>query len=299
MDKKKPPPVPKFKTQEIEQEKMNSEVENFFAEIQTENVVQPAAPEQEVKKVKDLSHINDKLSSLMKKSTKVNLTTIVNKPQEYDPSKPNDYEELKKLKQQEQQIEQEKPQQMEIEPELDQGASVALKLMENLGYKFGTGLGKYGQGIVAPLIAKKTTSMHGVVEQSQVDFTDLLPQNIVIRRSFEQYKQQIFEYEQKTIKNYSVVLNVVTAAQVDQYLEDEVKEEMKKKVISILDLNQTKIYKLKYSCNLKSSDFRISRDEQTMQAFMNVDQRVFGDRIISCRFYNDQDFLNKYYDADL
>ena len=39
MDKKKPPPVPKFKTQEIEQEKMNSEVENFFAEIQTENVV--------------------------------------------------------------------------------------------------------------------------------------------------------------------------------------------------------------------------------------------------------------------
>ena len=34
----------------------------------------------------------------MKKSTKVNLTTIVNKPQEYDPSKPNDYEELKKLK---------------------------------------------------------------------------------------------------------------------------------------------------------------------------------------------------------
>ncbi|CAD8161024.1 unnamed protein product [Paramecium pentaurelia] len=323
--KKMPPPVPKFRSQPVENAQINAAMQNFFAEIQqeveptqivetapsqqsvttnqvqqsqTQQVQQQQQQPQQLPASKDLLHLNNKLSSILrvcKNSTK--LTPIVNKPQEYDPSRPNDYEELKRqMNQSETQNEQPQPQQIEEETEpsyneveLGSGEEKALKMMEKFGYKFGLGLGKYNQGIQNPIEVIKTSNSVGVIEVSSLDFTDLLPQNVVFRKTFEQHKQQP--------TNILVLLNAITAKDVDEYFKDEIKAELGKygyikkihvHVRSELEEDiQVRVF-IEYANN-----------EEAMAAFLAADQRVFGGRIMTCRFYSIENFNDGLYDAEL
>lgn len=169
---------------------------------------------------KDFSSINDKLRNLLSKAS-TKLTTVVNKPQEYDPSRPNEYEELKKQEQPPEPIEtEEKVEQWTPQSELSAGEEKALKMMEKFNYKFGMGLGKNNQGILTPYIVRKIDNTIGVIEQSQLDFTDLLPTNVVQKRTFEQHKQQP--------TSVLVLVNMITSAEIDSELEGEIREEMAK-----------------------------------------------------------------------
>ncbi len=50
------------------------------------------------------------------------------------------------------------------------------KMMEAMGWK-GKGLGKQEQGIINPLIAKKTDAVSGFIVESQITNTSIMPAN--------------------------------------------------------------------------------------------------------------------------
>jgi hypothetical protein len=47
------------------------------------------------------------------------------------------------------------------------------------------GLGKHGQGMTTPLIAKKTTSNTAVIMNSEMDMTAVLPPEVVAKKARE------------------------------------------------------------------------------------------------------------------
>ena len=48
-------------------------------------------------------------------------------------------------------------------------------MMQKFGYKVGEGLGKQGQGIKTPLIVKKVNDSSGIIEQSNISLSYLIP----------------------------------------------------------------------------------------------------------------------------
>lgn len=71
--------------------------------------------------------------------------------EEYDPSSPNDFMKIISVKK------------VEIKKEKQlTGEEKAWRMLEKMGWK-GKGLGKYEQGIVIPLIGKKTSKNHGLI----------------------------------------------------------------------------------------------------------------------------------------
>lgn len=58
---------------------------------------------------------------------------------------------------------------------------MALRMMQKFGYKVGEGLGKQGQGIKTPLIVKKVNDSSGIIEQSNISLTHLIPPDVRAR----------------------------------------------------------------------------------------------------------------------
>lgn len=68
-----------------------------------------------------------------------------------------------------------------------------LRMLEKQGWKMGegmvflifckvSGLGKHGQGMTTPLIAKKTASNTAIIVNSSVEMSAVLPQEIVAKK---------------------------------------------------------------------------------------------------------------------
>jgi len=72
---------------------------------------------------------------------------------EYDPARPNDYEEYVKERSKRPTKSDEISSKIEAKAELTVG--IGAKLLRKMGWKDGQGLGKEEQGIVTPLLAKK------------------------------------------------------------------------------------------------------------------------------------------------
>ncbi|KAL8453753.1 hypothetical protein Emed_000694 [Eimeria media] len=169
-------------------------------------------------------------------------------PQEYDPSKPNDYsaihrekvrqqqrEELEKLRQQElekQKLDEEakrnggagdsgesptspEPQAPVLPSYIDPNKKTfAARMMEKMGWKQGEGLGANKQGITAPLVARKTAMRSGIIVQGQ-EVTSLgqVPRAV----TFNMAPTRIL-----------LLLNMVGRGQVDSDLKEETEEEAAK-----------------------------------------------------------------------
>jgi len=85
------------------------------------------------------------------------------------------------------------------------------KMMEAMGWK-GKGLGKQEQGIINPLVAKKTDATSGFIEQSSVTNMQVISMEDIKPAPLRSSKVLVLE-------------NLVDPDQVDEFLRDEVKQE--------------------------------------------------------------------------
>merc|ERR1719379_3051556 len=93
--------------------------------------------------------------------------------EEYDPTKPNDYDEYcrRRMRQKaEEEIERRRQADAErrkaaqmAKPEAPKEDDVATKMLKKMGWKEGEGLGKDGQGMATPLVLKKTDQRQGSI----------------------------------------------------------------------------------------------------------------------------------------
>merc|ERR1719310_1406469 len=103
-------------------------------------------------------------------------TSLYGSPdEEYDPAKPNDYDEFCRRRMRlkaEEELEKRRQEalaraqktQAPPEPKED---DFATKMLKKMGWKEGSGLGKDGQGMATPLVLKKTDQKQGVIAEGQ------------------------------------------------------------------------------------------------------------------------------------
>ncbi|CDJ41686.1 DNA repair enzyme, putative [Eimeria tenella] len=229
-------------------------------------------------------------------------------PQEYDPSKPNDYTAIHKEKMRQQQREElERLRQQELEKQKhdeeaarngaagDGGETVtspepqapllpsyidpnkktfAARMMEKMGWKQGEGLGANKQGITAPLVARKTAMRSGIIVQGQ-DVTTLgqVPRAV----TFNMAPTRIL-----------LLLNMVGRGQVDSDLKEETEEEAAK----LGNLLQVRIFEaagVPDDCAVRIF-CEYERKEEATRALLTFNGRAFGGRTVKAKFYSEERF---------
>lgn len=207
--------------------------------------------------------------------------------EEYDPAKPNDYDEFcRRRMRQKAEEEMERRRQESLvraqqvakppEPKEDDFATKALKKM---GWKEGGGLGKDGQGMAAPLVMKKTDVRTGIITEGAKREAAAPPAG---QPDAKQAKLQTFNRPPCRIL---LLNNMVGAGEVDEDLEEETGEEAGKygklirctvkEVKGVPDDQAVRIF-LEYQ-----------RIEDATKAFVDMNGRYFGGRVVRARFFDE------------
>jgi len=208
--------------------------------------------------------------------------------EEYDPAKPNDYDEFcrrrMRLKAEE---EMEKRRQEALarqqaktpaaaEPKED---DFATKMLKKMGWKEGTGLGKDGQGMATPLVMKKTDQRTGtVVEGAKREAPVAQPPGQP------DAKQPKAATSNRPPTRILLLNNLVGAGEVDEDLEGETAEEAGKygklvkcaikEVKGVPDQQAVRIF-LEYE-----------KVEDATKALVDMNGRYFGGRVVKARFFD-------------
>ncbi|CAD8071608.1 unnamed protein product [Paramecium primaurelia] len=240
----------------------------------------------------NIFHLNKKLGTILciyKNSKK--LTPIMNNPQEY-----HSYRSKlrRQIIQSNTQNEHSYSQQikLEIQPSYDEieiRIEKALKMMEKFEYKFCLGLGKYNQGIYHPKKVIKNAFSFGEIEIQFIrlqQFTSI--QYSLQNNLFKQHKQK--EYLLKDRRKIKIS-NIFTTKDYD--------EDFKCK----LRLSQDNMKKIEGRHASEKNQLNIpcmkQENKNAMAAFLAEDQHVFLERIMTCRFYLNDNFNDGLYDGEL
>ncbi|KAH9610343.1 hypothetical protein KSS87_022705 [Heliosperma pusillum] len=162
--------------------------------------------------------------------------------------------------------------------------TAAQRMMAKMGWKEGQGLGRQEQGITTPLMAKKTDRRAGVIVNASLK------------------KQQVVqEQEKKVTKSVSfngpptrvlLLRNMVGPGEVDDELEDEVASECAKygtvTRVLIFEITEPDFP----SIEAVRIFIQFERPEETTKAYVDLDGRFFGGRVVRAAFY-DEDRFNK------
>merc|ERR1719421_154630 len=202
--------------------------------------------------------------------------------EEYDPAQPCDYDALCKERvrkraaeemEKRRRIEEEKlrkanepKQEVKVEPKED---DFATKMLKKMGWKDGQGLGKDGQGITAPLMARKTDKNVAVIEQAK-------PKTIVKAPGTN------FNREPTPVL---LLTNMVGRGDVDEDLADETADEAKK----YGKIEEVKVMEVDGAKDEEAVRIFIhfDRSESATKALLGFNGRFFAGRTVSARFYNE------------
>lgn len=219
-------------------------------------------------------------------------TSLYGSPdEEYDPAKPNDYDEFCRRRMRlkaEEELEKRRQEalarhqkgQAPPEPKED---DFATKMLKKMGWKEGSGLGKDGQGLTTPLVLKKTDSRQGsIVEGQKRDAPPAQPQG--------QPEAKQAKVTQRPPSCVLLLNNLVGAGEVDDDLEEETAEEAGK-------------YGKVVKCTIK--EMKGLPDDQAVRIFLEYDKiesatkalvdmngRYFGGRIVKARFFDPARFAS-------
>jgi len=205
--------------------------------------------------------------------------------EEYDPAKPNDYDEFCRRRMRlkaEEELEKRRHEalarhakgQMAAEPKED---DFATKMLKKMGWKEGSGLGKDGQGMSTPLVLKKTDQKQGVMVEGQK--REAPPAQPQVQPEAKQAK-----VAQRPPSCVLLLNNLVGAGEVDSDLEEETAEEAGK-------------YGKVKKCAIK--EIKGVPDDQAVRIFLEFEQiaeatkalvdmngRYFGGRVVKARFFD-------------
>ncbi|XP_074276693.1 DNA-damage-repair/toleration protein 111 [Silene latifolia] len=165
--------------------------------------------------------------------------------------------------------------------------TAAQRMMAKMGWKEGQGLGRQEQGITTPLMAKKTDRRAGVIVNAS--------------EKKQQQQQSLQEQEKKAVKSVSfngpptrvlLLRNMVGPGEVDDELEDEVASECAKygtvTRVLIFEITEPDFP----SIEAVRIFIQFERPEETTKAYIDLDGRFFGGRVVRAAFY-DEDRFNK------
>jgi len=196
--------------------------------------------------------------------------------EEYDPAKPNDYDEFCRRR-----MRQKAEEEMEKRPPQPKEDDFATKMMKKMGWKDGAGLGKEGQGMVNPLVMQKTDQKAGrIVEGAKREAGTPPPGQPEAKQA---------KAPPKLPPTRVLLLNnMVGAGDVDEDLEEETAEEA------------AKYGKLK-KCVIK--EFPGKPDDEAVRIFLEYEEvaaatkafadmngRYFGGRVVRARFFDENLF---------
>ncbi|TNV76387.1 hypothetical protein FGO68_gene13025 [Halteria grandinella] len=169
------------------------------------------------------------------------------------------------------------------QPSVSIGDNKAKKMMEAMGWK-GKGLGKQEQGIINPLIAKKTDAGSGMIQESQIVNETLM--GTVIDQGMTEPdlpRPQIISLP-KQKSRVLVLNNLVEPDQVDEFIRDEVKQEcMKFGEVTACILHQIPGESVRVFVEYK-------QEKSAIAAYMDLSQRTFNVKQIEADFYSETSF---------
>lgn len=202
--------------------------------------------------------------------------------EEYDPAKPNDYDEFCRRRMRlkaEEEMERRRAlaRQKVKEAEPPKEDDFATRMLKKMGWQ-GGGLGKEGQGIAAPLVMQKTATAQGAIVQGT-------------KREAAAPEPQPEKRAKKEVNRPSRILlltNMVGAGEVDADLEEETGEEagkygklrkcVIKEIPGVTDDLAVRIY-LEYE-----------RIEDATKALVDMNGRYFGGRVVKARFFDEEQY---------
>lgn len=212
--------------------------------------------------------------------------------EEYDPAKPNDYDEFcrRRMRQKaEEEMERRRQetlarQQQNAKPPEPKEDDFATKMLKKMGWKEGSGLGKEGQGMATPLILKKTDVVAGqIVEGTKRE----APTPQATGQPDAKQPKAAAGFNRPPTR-VLLLSNLVGAGEVDEDLEGETAEEAGKygklvrcaikEIQGVPDDQAVRIF-LQYE-----------RVEDATKALVDMNGRYFGGRVVKARFYDEQRF---------
>lgn len=217
----------------------------------------------------------------------VSTTTLLygSPDEEYDPAKPNDYDEFCRRRMRlkaEEELEKRRQdalarhQKAQAPPEPKED-DFATKMLKKMGWKEGSGLGKDGQGMATPLVLKKTDQKQGQVVEGQK--REVPPAQPQAQPAAKQAK-----VVQRPPSCILLLNNLVGAGEVDEDLEEETAEEAGK-------YGKVKRCVIKEIKGLPDDEavrifLEFDKVEEATKALVDMNGRYFGGRVVKARFFD-------------